>query len=192
MEFAGAWSCGDFGAAVIDGSPEAAIAASTFKMTVLLGSHRDVAFVFGAAVIAIGLGVDSARAAVEADARDVALIYHDAFFVDVVNDGYVDVGDGAVVIVIPTTPVAAEEADSGIAEAIVNAAVEAHCWSPVAGVPDVEAFVPAPIAWSPKEAGFRGYLPRAGNPEIVVVAIGPIAGNPDVARPRADRLRVDG
>jgi len=36
MEIAGARSGGDFGAAVVDGSPEAAIAASTFQMTVLL------------------------------------------------------------------------------------------------------------------------------------------------------------
>lgn len=35
-EFAGAWSRGDVGAAMIDGSPEATITASSFKVMVLL------------------------------------------------------------------------------------------------------------------------------------------------------------
>src|SRR5215472_8517589 len=179
--------------AVLDGSPEAAIAASSFKVTILLRSHLDVALVFSAAIIPIGLGMDSARAAVKADAIDGGVVVDDGGVVRVVNVGHVDVGDGAVVVVVASAPVSAVEAGAGIAKAIVNSAVEADSWSPVAAVPDVETFTPTPIAGSPKQARLRSDHPRAGNPEIVLVlvTVGPVAGNPDIARPRADRLRVD-
>src|SRR5215472_10639410 len=153
-----------------------------------------MAVVFSAALVAIRLITDSTWSAVEADARNVALIDNDAIFVDVVDVDHVDVGDGAVVVVIAAAPVAAIEASTGIAEAVVNSAVETDVRSPVAGVPNVESFTPTPIARRPEVTGLRGKHPRTGNPEIVrvVVIVGPVTGNPDVALARADGLRVDG
>jgi len=192
MEIAGARSGGDFRATVVDGSQEAAISASSFEMAVLFCGHGDMALVFGAALVAIDLGADAAGTAVEADARDVTLIYDDALFVDVVNHGHVHIGDGAVVEVEASAPVAAQEANTGIAKAIVNAAVEADPWSPVAGVPKIGTLGKSPVARSPEQAGFRGEYPCAGNPEITVGAVGPIARRPYVIRARAERLRVNG
>src|SRR5205823_4155146 len=185
-------SGGDFRATVVDGSQEAAISASSFEMAVLFCGHGDMALVFGAALVAIDLGADAAGTAVEADARDVTLIYDDALFVDVVNHGHVHIGDGAVVEVVASAPVAAQEANTGIAKAIVNAAVEADPWSPVAGVPKIGTLGKSPVARSPEQAGFRGEYPCAGNPEITVGAVGPIARRPYVIRARAERLRVNG
>ena len=153
-----------------------------------------MALVFCAALIAVGLIMGSARAAVETDACDVALIYNDALFVNVVNDSHVHIGYGSVVVVVATAPVSAVEPCAGIPEAIVNSSVEADSRSPVAAVPNVEAFTPTPIAGGPEEAGLWSNHPRAWNPEIVLVfvAICPVARGPDVARARADRLRIDG
>src|SRR5215469_6434697 len=152
-----------------------------------------MALMFGAALVAIRLITNSAWAAVEADAVLGALIY-DGFVVDVVYVGHVDVGDGAVVVVIVAAPVAAKEASTRIAEAVVNSAVETDVRSPVAGVPNVETFAPTPITGRPKVTGLRGYHPRTGNPEIVlvVVIVGPITRHPEIAWSGADRLRVNG
>jgi len=192
MEIAGARSGGDFRATVVDGSQEAAISASSFEMAVLLCGHGDMALAFGAALVAIGLGADAAGTAVEADASDVTLIYDDALFVDVVNHGHIHIGDGAVVEIVAPAPVAAQEAGAGIAKAIVNAAVEADPWSPVAGVPKIGTLGKSPVARSPEQARFWRENPRAGNPEVAVRAVGPIARRPYVIRARADRLRVNG
>src|SRR5215470_7233441 len=152
-----------------------------------------MAVVFSAALVAIRLITDSTWSAVEADARNVALIDNDAIFVDVVDVDHVDVGDGAVVVVVAAAPVAAIEASAGIAEAVVNSAVETDVRSPVAGVPNVEAFTPTPITGRPEVTGLRGDHPRAGNPEIVFVfvTVGPITGNPDIALAGANGLCIN-
>ena len=149
--------------------------------------------VFCAAFIPIRLGVNSARTAVEADAIDRGVVIDDGGVVSVVNVGHVDVGDGAIVVVVSTAPVAAEEANAGIAKTVINAAVEADDWSPVAGVPKINTFGKSPVSRSPEQARFRSKHPSARDPEIVlvIVTVGPIAGSPDIVRSRADGLRVD-
>src|SRR5216684_3602969 len=132
---------------------------------------------------------DSAPAAVKADAVDV--VVDDCRVVGIANDGDVHVGHRAVVVVGATSPVAAEKADTGIAETVVNAAVEADFGSPVARGPSVEAVFESPIPWSPEQTDFRREYPGARNPEVAIWAISPVAGNPDIARPWADGLRIN-
>ena len=79
--------------------------------------------------------IGSAPAAIKADPVDV--VVDDCRVVGIVNDGDVHVGHRAVVVVVATSPVAAEKADTGVAETVVNAAIEADFGSPVARRPDV-------------------------------------------------------
>src|SRR5712691_2606272 len=96
---------------------------------------------------------DSAPAAVKADAVDV--VVDDCRVVGVAHNGHVHVGHRAVVVVGATSPVAAEKADTGVAETVVNAAVEADFGSPVARGPSVKAvFFEGPIPWSPEQTHF--------------------------------------
>src|SRR5713226_10061476 len=131
----------------------------------------------------------SAPASVKADPVDV--VVDDGRVVGIVNDGDVHVGHRAVVVVVATSPVAAEKADTGVAETVVNAAVEADFGSPVTRRPSVEAVFEGPIPWSPEETDFRRECPGARNPKVAVRAVSPVAGNPDIARSWADGLRIN-
>ena len=132
---------------------------------------------------------DSAPATVKADAVDV--VVDDCRVVGVAHNGHVHVGHRAVVVVGATSPVAPEKADTGVAETVVNAAVEADFGSPVARRPNVEAVFEGPIPWSPEETNFRRECPGARNPKVAVRAVSPVAGNPDIARSWADGLRIN-
>src|SRR5215469_2945946 len=160
-------------------------------MVVLLCGHSDMVVVFGGHLLVCGPGGDSAGTAVEADTVYRSVVIDDGRVVGVVDLGDVRVGHGAVVIVTPATPVAAGKTDASVAEAVVNAAVEADSWSPVAGVPDIQAFAKSPVPGSPEQARFGSQHPRAGDPEVTVGSISPVTGNPHVARPGTNRLRID-
>src|SRR5215510_4719647 len=132
--------------------------------------------------------VGAAGTAVEADAIDCSVVVDDSRVVGVADDGDVHVGHGAVVVVVATAPIAAEEPNAGIAEAVVNSAVEADCRSPVAFIPDVVAVFPSPIAWSPQQAFLWRKHPCAGDPEVAVGTVSPVAWSPEVARSRTEGL----
>src|SRR5713226_1018120 len=131
----------------------------------------------------------SAPAAVKADPVDV--VVDDGRVVGIVNDGDVHVGHRAVVVVVATSPVAAEKADTGVAETVVNAAIEADLGSPIARGPSVKAVFESPIPGSPEQTDFRREYPCARNPEVAVWAIRPITWNPNIARSRTDGLNVN-
>jgi hypothetical protein len=190
MEIAGARSRRDFRAAVIFGSQEAAVAASTFKMTVLFRGHGNMALVFGEAFLAVGLGMNSSRPAVEAD-MVVDVLIDDGLVVDVVNHGDVDVCDGAVVKVISAAPVAAHETYARVSETIVNAAVEADVRSPITAMPNIDTIGKSPVPRSPEKSWFGSEHPRAGNPEVTIRAVSPVAGGPNVAGSGTNRLSID-
>src|SRR5579862_1799184 len=105
-------------------------------------------------LVGVGLGVDAAVAAVEAGAGDVGV----ARDVDVVDDGLiVDVGDmraaeivhGLVVVEMVVIPETAEIAGADIAEAVIDAAIEADMRAPITAMPEIGAVNPAPIAGCP-------------------------------------------
>src|SRR6185312_17027654 len=94
---------------------------------------------------------DAARAAVVAGAVDDRGAVDHRLVVDV-GDVVGDVGHRAVVVEVVAVPVAAVVAAAAVTVAVVDAAVEAHVATPVAGVEDVDAAAPAPVARGPQRA----------------------------------------
>lgn len=105
----------------------------------------------------------AALTTMEADA-DIDL--RDRMFIDIVNDGYVDVVDSAVVIEMTGVPVTALVAGADIAEAVVNAAVKTDVWAPVSVEETIVIVRVAPIAGRPKRALIGCFDPYAGNPVV--------------------------
>jgi hypothetical protein len=107
-----------------------------------------------------------------------------------VNDRHIDVVDLTVIKKVSAMPVSAFIAGTKKAEAIIDAAVEAHVRSPISSVPDINAVTPPPIAGRPKEARLWREHPCAGHPIVAVVTPSPIPGRPDITLAGAERLRV--
>src|SRR6185437_382099 len=93
---------------------------------------------------ALRLGAQTcAAAAIEADARrrDVA----DRFVINIRDAHAAEIVDGAIVEETVMVPMAAEEADAEIAEAVVDAAIEADGRAPIAGMPEIAHVDPTPV-----------------------------------------------
>ncbi len=149
----------------------------------LLGELRCVHLAAGGELGLIRAGVDAATAAVIADAVEgllpvAAVAVDDGAIVVVAAATYV--GDGAVVVEVIAVPVAAEEADADVAEAVVDAAVVADVGSPVAGEEAVPVIDVAPVGRGPESAIVGRRAPCAGNPVVATGAPCPVAGGPDV------------
>src|SRR5580658_7224788 len=82
---------------------------------------------------------------------DGVALNHGAVDVDVGDVNAAEVGAGAVVGEDSAAPLTAKEADAAVAEAIIDAAVEADVWAPVASVPSIEAAGEAPVARRPEK-----------------------------------------
>src|SRR5690348_2404277 len=177
------------GTAVIHRLPLVTVMASFFAVTVLVGSRIPMALMLPALLIAIGPGANAA-VTIEAEAGIVA--DNDAALVDVVDNGHVDVGDGAIVEKLAPAPLAAVKADARVAVAVVDSAIEADVRSPIAAMPDVEAVSESPVTGSPEQARLGSEDPCSGNPEIAVRAVSPVAGRPNVTRAGANWLSING
>src|SRR5216683_2599962 len=149
----------------------------------LLGGHRDMMPASRSHFARRRTNGCSARATIKADPVDRV--------VGVAYNSDVNVGHGAVVVVRAASPVAAEEADAGVAEAVVNATIEADFGSPVAWVPCIKAVFPSPVPWSPEQTNFRREYPRAWNPEIAVRTVSPITRDPNVTGSGTNGLYVN-
>ncbi len=112
-------------------------------------------------------------------------------FVHIVHVHNVDVVDRPVVVETAAAPVAALVTDTTVAEAVIDASVEANVRAPVACMVDEGGAAPAPVSGGPEEADLRGTYPGAGDPEVAVRTVGPVPGGPEKAVARADGLRVD-
>lgn len=136
--------------------------------------------------------------------HDAALpaVIADAVHRDVIDDGFVDIhvtndcgvhmADSGVVVEVVSTPVAAFIAAAIVAVAVVHAAIETDVRTPVSRMPDVAAVTPAPPAGSPEQAVRRSHDPGTGHPVVVIAVPCPVTGRPDVIRPRANRLIING
>ena len=127
----------------------------------------------------------NALAAVEADVVHVddGVFRHDgAVLVDIGDVHAAKVRHGAVIGEDSAAPLAAEEADAAVAEAVVNATVESDVRAPVAAVPAVHSACKTPVARGPQKTGDGRLRPHARNPEIACIAVGPVAGSPEIAR----------
>jgi len=121
--------------------------------------------------------VDAAAASVIGDAGAVVDDY--GAVVDV-GDVYADVVDGAVVVKVVSVPVAAVIAVSGIAEAVVDASVEADVETPVAAAPSPTVVIPAPVAGGPEGSVVGWGAPCSGDPVVAGGSPVPVTGGPDV------------
>src|SRR5208283_3793540 len=155
----------------------------------LRGQRRGVRFIRVAFFFASRPRLNAAIAAVE---RDMIAVHDHVALVDVPHIDDVDVHDGPVIEEAAATPLAAPEADTAVAETVVNAAIETNVRSPIAGVPGIKATAPSPVPGGPEHAD-RRHDPCAGNPIVAAVVIpGPIAGGPEVSGTGADGLGIDG
>src|SRR5580704_7117043 len=103
----------------------------------------------------------AAGAAIEAHAVDGDVV-DDGGVVDVGDvHGSGDVVDIAVVVERTALPVAARVTGADVAISVVDAAIKADMGTPIAGVPEVGALAPAPIARRPEEAWLRRQHPGA-------------------------------
>jgi hypothetical protein len=122
--------------------------------------------------------IDAASAAVVGDASVV--VHDDGAVVDVGDAGDIDAVDGTVVVEVVASPIAAVVAVAGVAEAVVDAAVEPDVQAPVAAVEAPAIVVPTPIARSPESAVVGRSAPGARNPVIAGRSPAPVARRPDV------------
>ena len=110
--------------------------------------------------------------------------------VNIVNVRDVHVIHRAVVVESSVIPISAFIADTTIAEAVVDATVEADIRTPVAAVPGVGVAAPTPITGSPEETNFGSHHPRTRHPEVAFTTISPVAGRPQIAVGGSHGLRV--
>ena len=132
---------------------------------------------------------NSAGAAIVADA--VRVVDDDCPVIGIMNDRDVYIAYCTVVIEHSAVPIPARVTDSAVAEAIIDAAVEAHVGTPITRAPHVYAIAPTPITRSPQETGARRHNPCARHPVITIRSPGPIAGGPNKTGFGTDRLRVN-
>ena len=174
---------------MIFGGEERFIRAGHALMLQLRRNCRDMLLVSGGFLFGCGLRGDAAAATVEAHAG--RFIDDDGLFVDVGDRDTAEIVDRAIVGEHAIVPMTALVAQAGIAEAVIDAAVEADMRSPITGGPHVDAVAPAPIARRPQHTDGRRHDPRARNPKIAIRTAGPVAGSPDVTGGGNRRLRVD-
>jgi len=98
------------------------------------------------------LGGCSANAVVIADVVHHGRVVDDRSAVHIGDVLNVEVIHCPVVVEEPVAPIPARIANSEVAEAVVNAAIEPDHWPPVAGIPAIPAVVPTPVSRGPKRA----------------------------------------
>src|SRR5215470_9432124 len=109
--------------AAVHGCAQRGIAMSLLLLLALNGSESDAPLVLRGNLRTSRPRHDAAGTAIEAYARHVDVVDHRAV-VDVGDVGGADVGHRAVVVEVSPMPVTARVADAGVAEAVVDAAVE--------------------------------------------------------------------
>src|SRR5208283_2903688 len=104
----------------------------------------------------------------------------DGLFVNIGDVRDIHVTHRAVVEEGSVVPISTAIADTTVAEAVVNATVEADSLSPVAFIPGEGVAAPAPITGSPEQASHGRLDPGTRHPEIAIIAISPVAGRPQI------------
>jgi len=141
--------------------------------------RRSMGFVHGGKLLRRGTGIQAAAPAniahtiINGDVVDVGPVD-----VDIADNGDVHVVDGSVVPEVAALPVAAIVAVADVAEAVVDAAIEADVNAPVTVVPVVAVAVVAPVARRPQPARVGRDHPRSRHPVIARGRIAPIARRP--------------
>jgi hypothetical protein len=132
----------------------------------------------------------SRKAAAASVVGDTVVVDDDGAVIDVGDAGYVDAIDGAVVVEVIPVPVTAVVARACVAEAVVNASVEADVRTPEAWIEAVAVAKEAPVGRGPERSGVGGEDPGSGNPVVADWGVIPVARGPDVVGPGGFGLLV--
>jgi len=161
-----------------------------FALVLNLGGHgRNARPAHGCDLSRLRANCDSTATAVVGDA---SVVVDDNCAVVDVGDVDIDAVDGAVVVEVVAVPVAAVITDAGVAEAVVNAAVEADVRAPEAAMEAPAVAVPAPVAGGPEGTVVGWSTPCAGDPVVAGGSPVPVAGGPEIVGRGGDGLFVDG
>ena len=132
----------------------------------LVGGGLEVVLVCSLHLHGRGMRLDSC-AAVEAHMvviDDRVVLNHGAVFIHVVHMHATEVRDCSVVREGSAPPLAAEEANAAVTEAVVDAAIEADVGTPVACMPTVETACRIPSSPGSKELQLLADAPRLRAP----------------------------
>jgi hypothetical protein len=190
FELAGSRGRGNGWMSVVVRGELTAVGAGRSLVVALHRSGRGMVLVGKSFLFGGGSGSDAAMTSVEAD---VTAMCDNYLGIDIVKASAPDIAHAGVIKKAPALPVAAAITDAGVAEAVVNSAVEADLRSPVSFVPDIGVISPSPVAGRPEQTSLGCFNPCAGNPEIAAVfGVTPITGCPDITWVRANGLCVNG
>jgi len=132
------------------------------------------------------------RAAVEARTIvDRRVVDHRIVDVRIVDHGPIHVDDCGVIRKAVANPAPSAKTDATVTESIVHAAIETDVRPPITSVEDEGATAPAPVARRPQQTKLRRPNPHTRNPVVPRITIRPIAGVPEIAVSRANRLRIN-
>lgn len=171
-------------------SKQGTVGCGRLHVLVLFSGHSQVPLLLRRDLLRIWTRSCPAPSTIEADAVTARTLVDHRGVINVVDHRGIHVCDRAVIKIFAAAPVAAVEAHAWISETVVNPSIKTNRRSPISRMPKVEAFIERPVSRSPQKTDLRRKYPRAGNPEVTVVAIRPIAWLPDVAGSRTDRLLV--
>src|ERR1017187_6608672 len=186
-EYAGLGGGRDRGASVVCGCEVLFVLAGHVFVPRLRGQRFGVVLVLRDFFFVRGTGRNAALAAVEGH----VILVHDHCLV--VDSGHIgDVGHAAVVVERASAPVSASEAETAVAVAVIDSAVEADVRTPITTMPSINTVRESPVARSPQQA-YRCYHPGTGHPVVASIVIpSPVAGRPHIAGAGSDGLGVDG
>ena len=185
------------GTTVVGGEALLRVVEGGLTKLLLLADWSGVRLAHGCELSLLGTNVQTAAAAVVADAVvgphavGAAVVDHGAV-VDVGVVDAADVVDRAIVVEVMPAPEATKVADADVAEAVVDATVEAYVRAPVAVVEGIAATVPAPVRRRPESTVVGRWHPGAGNPVVASWTPGPVAGRPEIVGVRSGGLIVLG
>lgn len=137
---------------MIDRDKLTVVRAGRSLMLPLRRHRRDVALLGKGLLPGSGARLNTATSSVVADT--IHRVDHRPL-VDIVDDGDVHVVYSRVIEELSAIPVTAFVADTDVAVTVVDSSVEAHIWTPVSDVPDIEAVRPTPIARRPEKPDLR-------------------------------------
>jgi hypothetical protein len=123
-----------------------------------------------------------------ATVRDEMIVDDGSVGVHVTDDGSIHVRDGRIIVECSASPETAHVADTEIAEAVVDSAVETDARAPITLVPYITRERVTPVAWRPIHADRGRRDPGARDPIVSIRVPRPVPGIPHVVRTRRRRL----
>src|SRR5882724_8812666 len=143
--------------------------ASRRLYVLILSRHRpDVPFPRGGFFLRRCAHVHAPISAIVAHPRNIDVVLH-VHVVHIANYSFVDVVHFAVVIKMVVIPSSAIISVSGVAPAVINAAIESHHRPPITHMENICLAAPAPISRRPQVSSLRRQHPGPRHPVIILI-----------------------